>query len=468
MVKLPELDQMSREELIALILTQAEQIGRLEVALAQLKADYEALRMKLEKKQKPPTTSQNSSQPPSRDQKSGSRVNRPKRKHGPPEGHEKHERKYVAEPEHVVDLKASQCSDCHADLREVPGELVDVNQITELPQAKAEVVEVRQYRVICPECGQEEIQQPPSGLEMDRTFGARLEATVVYYRQEQHMSYERTEASLLNLHGVEISQGGIDQIMQRSGQKAIRETEEIRQTVQQSTVINSDETGSRIDGQKCWQWIFCTLSAVLHVIKPSRGVDVIQDVMGQHKAEVWGSDCLPSQLKAPSMLWQICLAHQLRNLQAVVDRHSLAFWPRAMQALFRYAIHLGNQRDQLSPILFQAEIKRIERLCDWLLARSLIQPEARRLQKRYIKHRQHLFVFLYRSDVSPTNNVCERGLRPSVVHRNVTGGFRSQWGADTYAALASVIDTAALHGINAFDAIQSLVGKPALPLPDTL
>jgi transposase len=76
-------------------------------------------------------------------------------------------------------------------------------------------------------------------------------------------------------------------------------------------------------------------------------------------------------------------------------------------------------------------------------------------------------VFLYRDDVSPTNNVSEQGLRPSVIHRKVSGGFRSQWGADAYAALASVIDTASLKGINAFDAIQSLVGKPSLPLPAT-
>jgi hypothetical protein len=51
-----------------------------------------------------------------------------------------------------------------------------------------------------------------------------------------------------------------------------------------------------------------------------------------------------------------------------------------------------------------------------------------------------------------------------VVHRKVTGGFRSAWGAKTYAALASVIDTATLKGLSAFEAIQPLMGTPALPL----
>jgi transposase len=457
-----ELNDLSREELIRIILAQAAQISALQ-------KEIEALRLKLEKNQKKPVTnSKNSSQPPSQDQKPGKMVNRPKRKHGPAQGHEKHERKLVAQPDHVVELKAKSCSDCQADLSEQAAELIDVNQITELPEAKAEVIEVRQYSVTCQQCGRVEIKQPPEGLEMGRTFGSRLEATVTYYRQEQHMSYERTEASMLALHGVEISQGGIDQIMQRSGQQGLQATVEIQRTVQHSAVVNSDETGARVDGQKAWEWVFCTLTAILHVIKPTRGTDEIRSVMGNHRPEVWVSDCLPAQLKAAAWLFQICLAHQLRNLQAASELYPLAFWPRAMQALFRHAIHLRNQRDKLSINQYQAQVLRVEWLCNRLLNRTVIQPEVLKLQRRYQKHRQHLFVFLYRNDVSPTNNVSERALRPSVIHRKVTGGFRSQWGADAYAALASVIDTAALIGVNAFDALQSLIGKPALPLPSTL
>lgn len=307
-----EMEQLNREELISIILKQAKLI-------VALQKEIDALRMKLEKGQKPPTNSKNSSQPPSRDQKSGKLANRPKRKHGPSKGHEKYERKFVAKPDHTLELKAERCSACHADLHEQAGKLVDVNQVVELPPAKAEVIEVRQYEVACQACGHLETMPAPEGLEMKRTFGTRLEATVTYYRQEQHMSYQRTEQALLALHGVEISQGGIDQIMQRSGKKAKAEMPGIQSVIQTSKVINSDETGTRIDGQKAWEWVFCTLEAVLHVIKPSRGADVIRSVMGQHQVEVWGSDCLTSQLNAPALLWQICLAHQLRNLQAVVE-----------------------------------------------------------------------------------------------------------------------------------------------------
>lgn len=453
-----DLARLSREELIDLLLAEHAQ-------LESLRADYEALKLKLEKGKKPPTNSGNSSQPPSRDQKVNLPKDRKKGRHGPPAGHVKYERKLVADPDHVVAVKPQVCEHCQTDLRAESGQLVDVNQITELPQAKAEVIEVRQYASECPCCGREQIGQPPAGLEMGRTFGARLEGTVVYYRQEQHMSYARTQSALRDLHGVEISQGGIDQIMRRGGKKALEQAVPIQSEIQQSAVVHCDETSSRVNGDNWWQWVFCSAEAVLHVIRFNRSADVIQDVMVGHEAQVWVSDCYSAQMKSPALQRQLCLAHQLRNLQAVVERYPASFWPQAMQALFRSAIHLYNRRDHLSPPEFQTQVQRVELLCTWLLNRSLQYPEAKRLLKRYHKYRDCLFVFLHRTDVSPTNNVSERNLRPSVVHRKVIGCFRSAWGAQAYAALASVIATAALKGSSSFDAIQSLFGTPSLPLP---
>jgi len=445
-----ELANLDREALIDLILA--------------LQAEVEALRLKLEKNQRPPTNSGNSSQPPSKDRK-GNLPQRRRHRHGPPLGHEKHERELVADPDHIVELKAEVCEHCRTDLRQQVHKLIEVNQITELPQANAEVIEVRQYAAACPECGQEQVAQPPAGLEMNRTFGARLESTVVYYRQEQHMSYARTLATLRNLHGLEISQGGLDRIMQRAGRQALRRIGAIQTKIQQSRVVYSDETGSRVDGQNWWQWVFGSSRAVLHVIRFNRSQDVIRDVMAGHQAEVWVSDCLSAQLKAPARERQICMAHQLRNLQALIDHYPKYSWPLEMQEMFRSAIHLRHQRDQLSPLQFQAQVRSLERRCNQLLKRSLRRPDAAKLLRRYQKYRNSLFVFLQRTDVEPTNNFSERNLRPSVIHRKVIGCFRSGWGARTYAALASVIDTTMLKGRSSFDAIQNLFGVPALPLP---
>jgi transposase len=446
-----DVTQLSHEKLVDLVLEQA--------------AEIEALQKKLEKDKKPPTNSGNSSQPPSQDQKGNKPSKKKRHRHGSPKGHAKFERKFVAQPDHVVELKPAVCQECQADLREVALVLSDINQIVELPEAKAEVIEVRQYLAECPCCGVCQVEKPAVGLEMERTFGARLEATVVYYRQEQHMSYVRTQAAVRNLHGLEISQGGIDKIMQRAGRKAIEAIKPIEKAIQESTVIYCDETSSRVDGNTWWQWVFCSVNAVLHVMRFNRSVDVIRDVMGDHQAEVWVSDCYGPQMKAPSKKHQLCLAHQLRNLQAVVELHPKHFWAKHVQILLRYAIHLHNQRLQIPRAVFLNRVERIEKCFTNLIKQNLDPPEAARLQRRYRKYQNTIFTFLHHTDVSPTNNISERHLRSSVIHRKVSGGFRSNWGAKAYAALKSLLDSAALSGTSSFSAIQTLLGTPALPLP---
>jgi transposase len=136
-----------------------------------------------------------------------------------------------------------------------------------------------------------------------------------------------------------------------------------------------------------------------------------------------------------------------------------------MRALFQAAIHLHHQRATLPPDQYAAQVARLERLLTWLLARSPPTAAAMKLCQRYRKHRDSLLVFLHRTDVEPTNNVSERAVRPSVIHSKVSGGFRSEWGANAYAALCSVIDTARQRGTTAFAAVQALLGTPALPLP---
>ena len=62
-----------------------------------------------------------------------------------------------------------------------------------------------------------------------------------------------------------------------------------------------------------------------------------------------------------------------------------------------------------------------------------------------------------------TNNVSERHLRPSVIFRNVTNGFRCEWGAETYAAFRSVVSTAKANGASVPDTVRFVLSarRPA-------
>ena len=75
--------------------------------------------------------------------------------------------------------------------------------------------------------------------------------------------------------------------------------------------------------------------------------------------------------------------------------------------------------------------------------------------------RDKLLVFLTRRNVEATNNASERALRPSVIFRRVTNGFRSEWGAKVYADLCSIVATARLAGNSALAAIRDALAAPA-------
>jgi uncharacterized protein YecA (UPF0149 family) len=65
-------------------------------------------------------------------------------------------------------------------------------------------------------------------------------------------------------------------------------------------------------------------------------------------------------------------------------------------------------------------------------------------------------LFLRRPD-----NGSERALRPCVVFRKITNGFRTEWGAKLYADIRSVIETARRRSISALEAIRlALAGAP--------
>jgi len=54
-------------------------------------------------------------------------------------------------------------------------------------------------------------------------------------------------------------------------------------------------------------------------------------------------------------------------------------------------------------------------------------------------------------------------LTPSVIHRKVMGSFRSDWDAQTYATLATVLNTAKRNRESAFQKLAQLMGTPVLP-----
>ena len=442
-----KIEELTREELIAMLIESMNRISELE----------EKLRLK-----RTPTTSKNSSQPPSQDFKGEKKKRKRSKKKGAKNGHAKQERALVDNPDKVFYALVDNCQSCQINLLDQVAVQIIRRQITELPEIKPVVIETQQYEVKCPCCGEVQRGKLPEGLEAGRYFGPRLEATVSMLHHEHHVGFERLVQLCGEIFNLPLSEGGAVSILKRAGQAVWCEAEKIGEKVRHGKVVGSDETHARVHGMNWWQWVFVSENCEYHLMMPSRGYDVIETFMRDCEAEVWVCDCWKPQLNAPAKMCQICLAHQIRNLRSLIEKRPHLAWAKELQALFRKAIHLGNRRRQMTARGYQRQVTIIEKKLDQLLQRRF-SGLGTNLLDRYRKRRDSLLIFLDRTDVPADNNACERALRPSVVHRKVMGSFRSDWGAQTYAVLATVLNTAKRNGENAFQKVVQLMGTPILP-----
>src|SRR5215211_1678976 len=456
---------MSDDELAAL--SAGALIGllrRLEAELATAHARIAALEAELARRDGPPKTPQNSSTPPSK----GWKRERPAAegtKRGPPFGHLGTSRRR-ADPDWVVLCQPTHCAGCGADLAAAPQERVGTSQVVELPPLEPVVFEAWRYAATCPHCGSTTTASYPTGFEPTRVFGPHLEALWTYLHEQHHVSYARLAALGRDLWHLGVSQGALANALRRAAQRLRPQSAAIREAVRASPVIGSDETSARVQGRTHWQWVFQTPTASYHVIVPRRNGAVVHDFLGDAAPATWVSDLWKPQLGAPAERHQVCLAHQLRDLQYVVDREQSA-WAQDCQELLRLAVHRAHQRDAgtLRGAAYTAAVAAIERRCDALLATPVQGADASRLWVRFREHRESLFVFLYDAAVPPTNNASEQALRHSVVHRKVTGGFRSDWGAEAHAIVTTVLDTARKRGEDILTTLHAALGAPvALPL----
>jgi len=150
-------------------------------------------------------------------------------------------------------------------------------------------------------------------------------------------------------------------------------------------------------------------------------------------------------------------AHVLRDVQYAIDCGDSVVAPKIRDHL-RWAIRIGKRRPELKNSTLAAYAAKAERRLDALLGVPAAHSAGRELQRQIKAWRGKFFVFLTDRRVPPTNNGSEQEIRPSVIFRKVTNGFRSNWRPDIHAGYRSVTGTARRQGQSAWTAIRDLVG----------
>ena len=370
-------------------------------------------------------------------------------------------RRLAATPDKTIVCRAGHCV-CGADVSGLTQTCRMRYDHIDIPPVVPHVTRIELHGGRC-SCGRRFRAAPPAGMTPGTPFGPNIHALLAYLHHSHHVGFERLARLATELFGLKISEGAIANALHRLETTLEAQRAEILEKLRTAEVVWSDETTTRINGRMHWHWVFVTPEAVLHEVAPRRARAVAEAAMGGHMPAVWISDRYAGQQEMAAA-HQVCLAHVLRDVQFAIDSGDDVFAP-ALAKLLAWTIRVGRRREQLKDsTLQQYRIKADNRL-DRLLEKSAPHPAGRKLQRQMKAWRSKFFVFLEDRRVSATNNVAEREIRPSVVFRKVTGGFRSEWGARVHASYRSVTSTAGIAGRTAFDTLRGLAKTPLTPVP---
>ncbi|MBM1172329.1 IS66 family transposase [Microvirga arabica] len=404
--------------------------------------------------QRPQKTSRTSSKPPSTDRKQRRDQAKPG---GAKPGHDGHSRAMSPDVDRLIDHQPDHCPCCRTRLAtDLPTATVSEHDTIELPAIKPWIERHRRLAVRCPTCGMRVVAPVPEAAK-GTPFGPRIHAVATYLKTFQALSYERLQSAFADLFGLTLSQGGLMNLLRRAQGAFAAERDRAIAALRQAKAIASDETGVRIEGSNAYHWVFRCSEAVVHHASVPRGAVVVRTMMDGHRPAVWCSDRYSAQ-QGHADAHQTCLAHLARDV-AYADEASEDVLPSRLKLWLHRAFALAEEVATLAASTLARKRRALERSLDAILAAPTSCDLARDLQSKVRRARDQLLTFAHWPGmVEATNNACERALRPAVIQRKVTNGYRAMWAAEGEADIRTVVDTARLGlGTNAFKTILQTV-----------
>jgi transposase len=430
-------------------------IAKLEAKLAEL----------VERTQRPPKTSRNSSLPPSSDPPSAPKRESKRqtgRKRGAQKGHRGHARQMVdaAQVDEIIDYHPDHCPRCQTILSsELPDMAPSIrHQVWELPKVKASVTEHRQHTVECPEC--HALVKAAESEMPSEVFGPRATATAGVLHGRWRLSLRETEKVLEVVCGLPISVGGVAGLI-RDTSDALEESQfEIARQVRAEPVVNIDETSWRKAGSRPWVWTMVGKKATLFRVLARRNTDSLKDLLGKDYSGTVISDRFSVYKFLSVDKRAICWSHLERDFQSFVDLgEQTREWGKellgAQQAVFReWHKYRAGQADRAG--LLEA-LKPTQSKMRVLLEKGLSLRQSKGFCLDLLKLWPALWTFAEREGVEPTNNAAEQALRPVVLWRKGCFGAFSDWGNQFVERILSVSATCRQQSLNILDTVTNAV-----------
>jgi transposase len=300
---------------------------------------------------------------------------------------------------------------------------------------------------------------------------------MVCLNQGHFIPYDRLADISRDIFNTPVSPGTLVNIVQECGESIKTSVAHIQDQLKQSSVLNCDETGTRVKGKNRWLHSVGNKQFTYLETHPKRGsaatadIGILPGFSGTAVHDFWKayynySDCQHA----------ICNAHILRELQGIKDNYSQIWADRMKKLLLEIKQAVAENAGVLKPQTLQkfekryAEILELGEQTNPLHAKSQsaihkrgkqARTKARNLLDRMRLYAADILRFMYDPDVPFDNNLAERDIRMSKVKQKISGGFRSDQGSAAFDRIRSYIATATKQQISVFSAIQAAIsGRP--------
>lgn len=444
--------------------------------IAELAAEVRELRGRLG------TNSSNSSTPPSADPPSAPRPPAKAPSGRKPGGQPGHPGRYRLRlpPERVDEVVAyvpATCAGCQADLpvEPAPGDLEPSwHQVAELPPVAAVVTEHQGHARTCPCCGLVNRAEIPPKVRA-HVLGPRLAAAMSYLSGRHHLSRRAVEEIVATVFEVPVSLGTVSALEAETAAALEKPYEEAKAEVRGAAMKNTDETGWKQQGRRCWLWTAATATAAFFVIHVRRGFVGLQALLGEAITGVVCSDRWSAYNKLPLEQRQVCWAHLRRDFQKLIDRGGPA------EAIGRTGLEVvaclfadwwSFRTGAIDRATLRARSERIARELQETLesGRDGADPKASAFCANLLELYPALWLFTAIEGVEPTNNHAERILRAGVLWRKNAFGNQSATGRRFVERMLTVTQTLRLQNRPVLDYLHRAIvaHRAGLPAPKLL
>jgi len=450
---MPDLDSLSREDLIQLIRDLYRQIE-------ELRKQNEELRRKDKRSAAPFSKGRRKENPKPPGRKPGK--GEFSRRRQPPAS-------ATTQPPTDVPVTDARCPFCGGSLEPQEPEEASMTDMPPAPEPEVRLFKVHVCR--CQKCGRTTRGKHPDvaadqyGATAHR-LGPRIKATAHALHYEHGIPVRRLPAILQEITGITVTQSAItqDALKQSAGPVGAR-YRELRAEVRQAPVTYTDDTGWRVGGDGAYLMAFDTDQATVYQIRPQHGNEQVREIIPQDYAGTLVTDRFSSYEaeELTGVEQHKCLSHLIRNVGEVVESKTgrAKTFGSQLQCLLLEANDLWRQQRSGEVSDYADRGEQIDRKLTYLLRpRRLRDPDNQRLLDGIGQQhdRNRVLNFLSNPAVEPTNNRAERALRPAVIARKVSHCSKNQRGAEAFAAFTSVARTTVKKGLATVrDVFQRLI-----------